>query len=162
MCVWFLRDLVVDLGIYLYSYFGSSSCPRSPNRSRSTRVNLGTGVAKQFGLLTEFIRERLNALLLMLRFTGQANCASLSFQFATFVQRHDGIECAAIGDEMASVFVEATSPPPSGRSLVGFDPSDTFLDLWMVCGDTRISQNHDSEARLVSITGWVGYFLFRL
>ena len=78
------------------------------------------------------------------------------------MQRHDGIECAAIGDEMARVFVEATSPPPSGCSLVGFDPSDAFLDLWMVGGDTSVSQNHDSEARLVSITGWVGYFLFRL
>ena len=78
------------------------------------------------------------------------------------MQRHDGVECAAIGDEMACVFVEATSPPPSGCSLVGLDPSDAFLDLRMVCGDTRISQNHDSEAGLVSITGWVGYFLFRL
>ena len=55
------------------------------------------------------------------------------------MQRHDGIECAAIGDEMASVFVEATSPPSSGCSLVGLDPSDTFLNLWMVCGDTSVS-----------------------
>ena len=61
------------------------------------------------------------------------------FQFATFVQRHDGIECAAIGDEMERVFVEAASPPPSGCSLVGFDPSDAFLDLRMVGGDTSVS-----------------------
>ena len=78
------------------------------------------------------------------------------------MQRHDGIECAAIGDEMARVFVEATSPPSSGGSLVGFDPNDAFLDLRMVGGDTSVSQNHDSETRLVSVTGWVCCFLFRL